>query len=334
MDVRRHERRGRLSRFTRDASNKENICPLEARLTTSEMICSSRSPLPPGFPRSPLQDITHIIYPPNIWPEGDDPLSGQLHKKCKKENSAEVEAPIVNVGSSGSWKGLKSCVHVRLQADVHQAEEVMSAQVNPVLISPERGAMNDSSRGQCVVEQGRFVAQAHYCEHADEDGVIDDLMISPFLLESCSKASLIDEAFFVHRDGPAGSASNATHEENEGQRVKVGHGIAPTDPLKHLGHNGVKMQHIGEKAAECSERRETLIPAQFPQDADNGASGIADKTHSPEHSKSCGAGDCIANLQKKGKVSGMLKLAMKEVNCNGQGQTAQVKKRSTLSMLR
>eukprot|EP00250_Pteridium_aquilinum_P028411 c37102_g1_i1 orf=31-867(+) len=129
MEVSRQEGRGRASRPRLvGASNKENICPFKGSSAAAEM-GRRRSPLPEGFPRSPLQDITHIICPNNIWPESEDPPTGQVHKKSKKGLLAE-SCTANKTESDLSWKGVMPCLPVRLGTNEAQIEETSNDKVN------------------------------------------------------------------------------------------------------------------------------------------------------------------------------------------------------------
>ncbi|MCO5581323.1 hypothetical protein L7F22_035203 [Adiantum nelumboides] len=336
MEVRRIELRGRASRSTRDASDKENICPLEASVAAAEMMAGRRSPLPLGFPRSPLQDITHIIYPPNIWPEEGDSLSGQVQKKCKKENSAEVKALDVNVSSSGSWRGLKSCVHLRIQAEEHQAVETGSEQVNFGRILPiKRNALNDLPKGR-FMGQGRLVAQYNTIEHAEDDGVKDDLLLASTVFKSSGEAGCMNQAFSVPQDGSAGSSSKAARDKKEVMCPNRGQVAALSDSLLHTQH-GVKdnVQHVCLEAEECIERGKAVNFSKLLHEADNEASGVITmrRAHLLEPSENPEVGGSV-DLLMNAKARYMHKSMVKEGGSKMLVETVQMKKRSTLSMLR
>ncbi|MCO5603716.1 hypothetical protein L7F22_057867 [Adiantum nelumboides] len=336
MEVRRIERRGRASRSTRDASDKENICPLEASVAAAEMMGGRRSPLPLGFPRSPLQDITHIIYPPNIWPEEDDSLSGQVQKKCKKENSAEVKALNVNVSGRGNWRSLKSCLHLKIEAEEHHAEETGSEQVNSGRILPiKRNALNDLPEGR-FMGQGRLVAQANTIEHAEDDGVKDDLLLTSIVFRSRCEAGCMNQAFSVFRDGSAGFSSNAARDEKEAMCSNREQAVALSDSWLHTQH-GVKdnAQHVCLEAEECIERGKAVNPSKLLHEADNEASGVRTvrQAHLLEPSENCEAGGAV-DLLMNAKARYMHKSMVKEGDSKRQVEAVQMKERSTLSMLR
>ncbi|KAH7316235.1 hypothetical protein KP509_21G084400 [Ceratopteris richardii] len=98
--------------------NKENMCPLSGRPLAEKIY--RRSPLHFSFPRSPLQDITHVLYPRNTRADDKDLLSIPMHKKCKKGNSVRSCADTVNLINDSSL----SCVRFCDQSGF-QTEEVM-----------------------------------------------------------------------------------------------------------------------------------------------------------------------------------------------------------------
>ncbi|MCO5581660.1 hypothetical protein L7F22_035549 [Adiantum nelumboides] len=103
---------------------KENICPNIRRDAAN----ASRSPLPEGFPRAPLQDITHILSPINVALNDGDSSDLGVCKPLRKRSKC-LEAPCSTAtceskpqSSHQTWKGLRKCEPVETSVGLLHAE--------------------------------------------------------------------------------------------------------------------------------------------------------------------------------------------------------------------
>ncbi|KAI5054620.1 hypothetical protein GOP47_0029765 [Adiantum capillus-veneris] len=122
---------------------KENICPDIRR----ELANTSRSPLPEGFRRAPLQDITHVLSPVNIpLNDGDSSDLGlcrplRKRSKCLDAPSSTTSCESEPHSSAQAWRGLRKCEALEVSVRIAQAEAaVKHTKDNGVLQVEERSA--------------------------------------------------------------------------------------------------------------------------------------------------------------------------------------------------
>lgn len=81
---------------------------------------ATRSPLPEGYPRAPLQDITHVLSPLNILPDHEGGAltelgqcrHGSKRPKCGADTLASTTCTARSdcERSASEWRGLRKCV--------------------------------------------------------------------------------------------------------------------------------------------------------------------------------------------------------------------------------
>ncbi|MCO5574875.1 hypothetical protein L7F22_028668 [Adiantum nelumboides] len=153
---------------------KENICPNISRDAAN----ASRSPLPEGFPRAPLQDITHILSPINVALDDGDSSDLGLRKplrkrsKCLHSPSSTATCELKPQSSHHAWRGLRKCEAFETSVGLLHAEAGSKhTEDNEFSQVAERSASNTEIT--CITMTGIAIDRRPHLADIDSEEVVE-----------------------------------------------------------------------------------------------------------------------------------------------------------------